>query len=333
MKLKLLVLWGTAVLLSACALPSMEEPELPFSPVAIESNSEPTTGIVFVTSRHVEYDPSEIHQNWELYLIQPDGSGETRITNNEVVDASPSWSPDGRQLILRSREGDNSADIFIMNADGSNRRNIVQDSPSDFGLDEFNPSWSPDGEWVALYTDRSFKPGANGCALHRAAVMPITGGKENIRPLDAYLGNQESMSWSMDSKQIVLSSRCHEGPQMDLFLWEVATDEITQLTNDVHVDSSPEFSKDGRFLAYTSVRDGNPDVYIMNMESGELRNLTDHPAKDTHPTWSPDGTQLAFVSDRDGNEEIYVINVDGSNPQNISNHPARDFEPAWSPVP
>lgn len=301
--------------------------------------ADPTPGIVFVTLRHVERNIG-LHQNWELYLVQPDGTGLTRLTENDRVDTSPSWSPDGRQIAFRSRV-DGSSDIFVMDANGQNWRNLVKD-PEDSIFDEFYPEWNPQREMIALYTDRFYTP-AVGCAWHRLAIMPLSGGADNIRVLEEPLTEQETLGWSADGRRLAFSSRCDMSQEqaVELIEWNIDTDDVVQLTDDGFVNASPAYSHSGRYLAYQSVRpDAAADIFVLDLETGELANLTNNPEfKDSHPTWSPDDSQIAFVSDRDGNDEIYVMDVilepfaSSANPRNITNHPAKDFEPAWSPVP
>lgn len=303
------------------------------------STADPTSGIVFVTLRHVERNKS-LHQNWELYLVQPDGSGLTRLTDNDRVDTSPSWSPDGRQIAFRSRV-DGSADIFVMDANGENWRNLIKD-PEDSIFDEFYPQWNPQRDLIALYTDRAYSPTAE-CAWHRLAIMPLAGGADNIQMLDDMKTEQETLGWAPDGHHLAFSSRCDfvNKVTVDLFEWDIDSGEIIQLTDDGFINASPAYSHDGRFLAYQSVRpDAGADIFLLDLETGEIANLTNDPEfKDAHPTWSPDDSQIAFVSDRDGNDEIYVMDVilepfaSGANPVNISNHPSKDFEPAWSPIP
>jgi dipeptidyl aminopeptidase/acylaminoacyl peptidase len=151
--------------------------------------ADPTSGIAFVTLRHVERSTG-LHQNWELYLVQPDSTGLTRLTENDRVDTSPSWSPDGRQIAFRSRV-DGSSDIFVMDANGQNWRNLVKD-PEDSIFDEFYPEWNPQREMIALYTDRFYSPSV-GCAWHRLAIMPLSGGAENIQVLEDPLTEQETL--------------------------------------------------------------------------------------------------------------------------------------------
>ena len=74
----------------------------------------------------------------------------------------------------------------------------------------------------------------------------------------------------------------------------------------------PAWSPDGSKIAFTSNRDGNPEIYVMNRDGSGLRRMTNNPAIDVTPTWSPNGNQIAWVSDRTGNPKIYVMNVDGT---------------------
>lgn len=329
-------LMAVLLLLVACS----SDGGFPFLDSRQPPSADPTPGIVFVTTRHVERNNS-IHQNWELYLVQPDGTGLTRLTENDRVDTSPSWSPDGRQIVFRSRV-DGSADIFVMDANGQNWHNLVND-PADSIFDEFYPEWNPQRELIALYTDRFLGPDS-GCAVHRLAIMPLVGDGDDIRVLENPKAAQETLGWSPDGRHLAFSSHCNtgQGSGVELYEWDIDTDEVTRLTDDGHINASPAYSHDGRYLAYQSVRPGTSgaDIFVLDRESGALANLTNSPnAKDSHPTWSPDDSQIAFVSDRDGNDEIYVMDVilepfaNSANPVNLTNHPAKDFEPAWSPVP
>ena len=321
-------------LLTGCGLVRLMQGEKPpFADPVTEPTTPPTPGILFVTERHHKRDPTNFHQNWELYMVQADGSDLTRMTDNTFVDTSPTWSPDGRQIAFRSRR-DGSADLFIMDADGTNVRNLIKD-PVDSIFDDFVPRWNPHRDLIAMYTDRFYSPSV-GCAWHRIAYMPTSGGMDNIVVLEAHLTEQETLTWTPDGTSIVYSSRCNLEVEkaIELFMWNIDTDEVTQLTNEGHFNSDPAFSNNGRYLAFSSTRDGNgADVYILDTETGEERNATNRPGKDSQPTWSPDDSHIAFVSDRDGNDEIYVMNLETGEAWNVSNDPAKDFEPAWSPAP
>ena len=76
---------------------------------------------------------------------------------------------------------------------------------------------------------------------------------------------------------------------------------------------SPNWSPDGRSIAYTSYRTGVPDILISNIYAGTMESPTKGVGQNWLPVFSPDGTRIAFISNRDGNSEIYVMNRDGSN--------------------
>jgi TolB protein len=80
-------------------------------------------------------------------------------------------------------------------------------------------------------------------------------------------------------------------------------------------------------IAFTSSRDGYPEIYVMNADGSGLAQLTDDSAVHASPAWSPDGTKLAFVRIRDGNAAIYQMNADGSGGVRLTS----GVSPAWSP--
>src|SRR5262245_33342308 len=92
--------------------------------------------------------------NQEIYVMNSDGSNQTRITNNNIVDDHPMWSPDGMKLAFVSQREDGGFAIFQMNMDGTNRveitplHNFVNTAP--WGVIGFSMSWSPDGRKIAF---------------------------------------------------------------------------------------------------------------------------------------------------------------------------------------
>src|SRR5206468_1029853 len=77
--------------------------------------------------------------NDEIYVMNRDGTGVKRLTNDPGEDAYPAWSPDGKEIAFQSSRSGN-LDIFVMNSDGSNVRNLTNNPAADMA-----PSWSRDG--------------------------------------------------------------------------------------------------------------------------------------------------------------------------------------------
>ena len=105
------------------------------------------------------------------------------------------------------------------------------------------------------------------------------------------------------------------------------------LTNHPAIDLGPDWSPDGKQIAFYSNRKENVDIYVMDADGANPIRLTNAAAKDRRPAWSPDGKQIAFTSLRDGNAEIYVMNADGTNPTNLTQHREWDTNPSWGSVP
>jgi TolB protein len=105
----------------------------------------------------------------------------------------------------------------------------------------------------------------------------------------------------------------------------------TRRTINRTMNLTPNWSPDGRSIAYTSYRTGVPDIVISNIYAGTMETPTKGVGQNYLPVFSPDGTRIAFTSNRDGNNEIYIMNRNGSNVQRLTNNPAIDVTPTWSP--
>jgi Tol biopolymer transport system component len=103
------------------------------------------TRVAFASPREGEFD---------VYVMNLDGSGVTRLTSNAFYEAEPSWSPDGSRIAFIAPADPPSLDVHVMDADGSNRRRVTssgQRFPPTPGWDAV-PTWSPDGTRIIFET-------------------------------------------------------------------------------------------------------------------------------------------------------------------------------------
>ena len=272
----------------------------------------------------------------EIYVMDADGGNQRRLTNNPASDHSPSWSPDGKRIaFISDRDGHPSripgwftAEIYVMDADGSNPQNLTNHP-----ADDREPSWSPDGKRIAFMSYRDEN--------NEIYVMDADGAKPrnltNNPDPDGH-PNDEEPSWSPDGAHIVFSAR-REGhfkhnldTTHEIYVMDADGVNEQRLTENRNNDWEPVWSPDGYRIAFMADRKGdaaNFNIYVMDADGGNQQNLTNHRDWDGSPSWSPDGKRIAFVSERDGNTEIYVMDADGGNPQNLTNNPGGDFGPAW----
>lgn len=155
------------------------------------------------TNRIAFYSTRETQSTNEIYSINPDGTGLTRLTNNAVEDRNPTWAPDGSRIVFTSDRGlriGGKTHLYVMNADGSGVKQLT------FGTAiEDQAAWSPDGTQIAYHVSGGAQPGlwvmnADGTNARALSIglEPGPNGKQEV-----FLGQP---SWSPDSKKIAYTA-------------------------------------------------------------------------------------------------------------------------------
>jgi len=255
--------------------------------------------------------------NQEIYVMNADGSGVSRLTNTPATDIDPAWSPDGRRIAFAS-DGDRTHriyDIYVMNADGSGVTRLTNDPVTAWG-----PAWSPDGTKIAF---ESYRDG-NG----EIYVMNPDGSA--VTNLTHDPADDAWPAWSPDGAKIAFS--CRVGPTLsrDIYVMNADGTGVKNLTNNPADDYTPAWSPDGSRIAFASDRDEYyGEIYVMNADGSGVTRLTIHPLEDLTPAWSPDGSKIAFARENESyKDEIYVMSPDGSGVTRLSDS---GREPAWKP--
>ncbi len=136
------------------------------------------------------YTSSKNGNNAEIYLKEMDSGKEKRLTFNRIIDSSPCWSPNGKEIAFTSQRS-GTPQIYVMNEDGTNVRRITYE-----GTYHDNPAWSPDGSRIT-YVSR---------IEGRFDIYVLNIKSNSITKLTELTGRNENPAWSPDSRHIMFSS-------------------------------------------------------------------------------------------------------------------------------
>ena len=178
--------------------------------------------------------------NLEIYSMNSDGTGQTRLTHHEASDSQAAWSPDGRQIVFCSRR-DGDLEIYVMDANGGNQRNLTQHPALDS-----SPDWSPDGLQIAFTSERT-----NGLSIF---VMDADGG--NVRQLTE--GPFDVVpKWSPDGKRIAFEAVLGLGHGRQIYVMNADGTNRWQVSEPIpHADMfMMGWSPDGKQILYTAAVD------------------------------------------------------------------------------
>ena len=241
--------------------------------------------------------------NNEVYVMDPDGSNQSRPTTHTITNPSndqrPDISPDGSQIVFASNR-DGNFEIFIMDFDGSNVRQLTFTS-----LPTANswPRWSPDGEWIA------FQSGSGTGASANFQIYRIRPDGNDLTQVTNYVGLNQFPGWSPDGTRLAI--------RRDTEIYLIDSADGSNPVRLTFTDALPgafnqmaSFSPDGTKIAYLSNNRDTPSnplylsVYMMDSDGSNKVNFTPKPVgyagtwTSRAPAWSPNGQYIYFTAVR-----------------------------------
>ena len=283
-------------------------------------------------------DTAKDKRNSDIWMVSWDGEQTVQLTNSEESESAPRWSPDGKYIsFVSDRNGEKVAQIWLMDTRGGEAKKITSLKGD---LEEY--VWSPDGKQIAMsikdqdFTDTSksktrapfvmdryqFKQDIKGYVENRFTHLYIFDiGTKKTDTLTKGDFDETSPAWSPDGKQLAFvsnrSADRERNENLDICVMDVTPGTaIKQLTTWAGADVSPQWSPDGKMIAYSSSSSNQPftmygqgTVSVIPSAGGAARSLAgslDRPV--SYIRWTKDG-QLTFIVEDDRKQYIAKLNV------------------------
>lgn len=241
-----------------------------------------------------DYEFSNATRDVEIWIMNSDGSGLSRLTDAPEPVSRPRWHPDGSQLMFVMEDSvSESAQAYTVTLSDTAIRQLTH-----FSMGVGSPSWTPDGDHL-VFTSRVF-PEAGADSEHNAQLQDDM----DAGPVKAHMTDDLFYRhWNF----------WKDGKRTHTFVLDLQTGRLTDLTPGDH--ESPRFdlggsdgydiSPDGAEITYVSNHDPEPqsstngDLWVVSINDGEPENITaGNPAFDGHPKYSPDGRYIAYTMQR-----------------------------------
>jgi Tol biopolymer transport system component len=273
--------------------------------------------------------------NWEILLVNADGSGKTNLTNTPDIDEHyPHASPDGTKVLFVAIEGEGrrnrTRSVYYMNVDGTGRTRVAENA--------YQPTWSGDGRAIAYLKGEYERFSSSMTSNEGLAIYDLASGATRDHPEDD-LRMLYNLTWSPDGRWFIATSR---GGRRGNVLFEAARSGLRSLSIS---GCRPDISPDGTRIAWGrtdhELRIGtfNPSSGRQNVTNQKAVVAVDRDDKVYHVDWSPDGRYLAFsygpsrgsqaVGQRASGWNISVLEIASGTWVQVTTDGSHNKEPDW----
>ena len=257
-----------------------------------------------------------------LYLLSLQDSSVLCLTEPPPMaqDWGPAFSSDGDKILfVRSRQVGLPDEIWLTPVTGGGATRLL----SEPGRIVSSPQWSYDGRSVIYSSNRSGHPSLWRVSLDApdSIVQIKEAGSPAWDPVVSHRGYRmayQRLIRNLSIWQLDLSSSRGERPSI-----------LLAATSDTDQGPAPQFSPDGKKLAYMSDRSGTMEIWVSNRDGSDAFQLTAVGVAGT-PRWSPDSQSIAFDANASNGPKVLTINLRGGAPQLLTPDQFESEVPSWS---
>jgi TolB protein len=257
----------------------------------------------------------------DIYTVRADGTRARQLTDDDLFDACPAYSPDGRWIAWckGTVTPERHLEIWVMRANGHHQRPVTHLN----GYATF-PDFSPDGHQLVFTlvsedgASDLWTVGVNGKNLKRLTNTPGL--------------VEDNAAWSPDGRYLAFLRGTLDADNAQVWVRNLRNGKEHQLTvDDIPKDQLPDWSPDGRHIAYSARIGDADDIYVMRADGSCQHAVITGAADDFAPTWSPDGRHLAFLRLLPTTREVWTSDIDGSDQHPLLQSGGGQYAPAWQP--
>jgi len=287
-----------------------------------------------------------------IFSMSTDGTGARKLTDPpvNVIDSSPSWSPDGARIAFQREFTNKPYEVYIINADGSGLTQVDPGCPEGIPqsqiCEETDPAWSPDGSRLAFgwpYGTLRKVKGEDTIEVASIGLMDPNGGNvvqitQLVRPSTS---EDSTPAWSPDGKRIafirvIITAEPPDGAA--LFVVDADGANEKQLTPWELRAADPDWSPDGREISFRSEPHASMEfvgsLYTVRPDGTELHQLTPDDSK-VHvlgSSFSADSEWIVFARTGVGGlPDLFIMRRDGTELVPLTETPVWDSAPDWAP--
>jgi Tol biopolymer transport system component len=312
--------------------PEEIEPPASFTP---QPSLSPTTSPVALPSSTPAPFPTGFHGGRIIFtctrgdynhlcMVNQDGSGLLRLTDEFANDYYPAFSPLGGAIAFASNRSLGTFDLYFMVLSTSSLIQLTDEIGN-----AFSPDFSPDGERVVF---------ANRDEDGQTSLYIVDRTGENLRLLfegPNFSGPTSIVgaAWSPDTGRIAFAMSTTQLFEYEIFIINANGDEPPQklTTGLLGITGSLDWSPDSRYLLISAGPPGDKDIFSLDLQANIITRLT-YGGNNNSPSFSHDGQYVAYNSLRNGGQaDIYVIRTDGTGERQLTTDPEPDWQPQWEP--